>query len=76
MDKLSTRIHKLVVFTPRIAPIGGTTSEIQPTLKTRRVNVHKLKKIVVSYASMNSPALHLLMTPSSKLTAEKAIAGA
>ena len=33
LDILSTKIHKLLVSTPQIAPIGGTIVEIKSTLQ-------------------------------------------
>jgi hypothetical protein len=44
-DKLSTRIHQLVVFTLRIAPIGGMIIEVKSSLQLQQRILCKWKKL-------------------------------
>ena len=55
LDKLSTRIHKLFVLIPRIAPVGGMTMEVKSTLQPQVIVVCKwrLKFIVLVESEPN-----------------------
>lgn len=44
-DKLFTRIHQLVVFTLRIAPIGGMIIEVKSSLQLQQRILCKWKKL-------------------------------
>ena len=58
MDNLSTRSHKLLVITPRIAPVGGTIFDVKSTLQLQESLCNELIFVVAVESGPESQLNH------------------